>query len=154
VATASVTAGLGFLAGILWLDLIFDAQMLGMRERDDLQRAEALNSVSAYYRHALGGARRLDVFIAVVMMLTLAAIIVQWIGHASPAWVSWTSLIATVVPISIAAGHTIPSAKRLAATPPEATGERQRLARSVLRDHIVAFSGILLALSVQLAAGR
>src|SRR5262245_48842763 len=72
VTTATVTAGLGFLAGILWLDLIFDVQILGIREHEDLRRADALNSVATYYRHATGGARRLDLFIALVMVLTLA----------------------------------------------------------------------------------
>lgn len=154
MATATVTAGLGFLAGILWLDLIFDVQILGVGEHEDLRRADTLNSVATYYRHATGGARRLDLLIAVVMVLTLAAIIVQWCDQTNPLWVSCTSLIATALPIMLAAGHTLPSAKKLAATPPSATEERHRLARTVLRDHVVALSGIVIAIIVQLTAGH
>ena len=152
--TSYVTAGLGFLTGILWLDLIFDVHLLRHAQADTPAHDDALTLVSAYYRHATGGARPLDWLIALVMAATLTAVIVQLVGDACPDWVSWTSLIAAGGPIALAVTHTVPTAIRLGRTASGARTERARLARSVLRDHVLALTGIVVALVLQLRYGR
>ena len=148
-----VTAGLGFLAGVLWLDLIFDVHLLRHAQAGTPAHDDALALVSAYYRHATGGARPMDWLIALVMAATLTALIVQLSGDACAAWVSWASLVAAGGPIFLALTHTVPTAIKLGRTPSDARAERGRLARSVLRDHALALTGILVALTLQLTCG-
>jgi hypothetical protein len=154
VATTYITAGLGFLAGVLWLDLIFDLLVFRNAEAGTRAHEDALALVGAYYRHATGGARPMDLLIGVVMILTLVALILQRIGHECPTWVSVASLIAAGGPIGLALTHTVPNAIKLGATPNDASAERSRLARSVLRDHVLALAGIGTALVLQFAYGR
>jgi hypothetical protein len=154
VASTYVTAGLGFLAGILWLDLMFDVQLLRNARADTRAQHDGLALVSAYYRQATGGARPMQLLVAVVMVVTLAAMVVQLRSGACPLWVSWASLIATAGPIALAWTHTLPNAIKLGATPNDASAERERLARSVLQDHVIALTGIASALALQLACVR
>ena len=144
-----VIAGLGFLAGILWLDLIFDVQILRHAQSGTKAHEDALALMSTYYRHATGGARPMDLLIAVMMLVTLAAIIKELIGGGD--WVTWSTLIAAGGPIVLAGTHTVPSAVKLGATPREASVERRRLARTILREHVMALAGIVTALTLQLA---
>jgi hypothetical protein len=148
-----VTACLGFLAGILWMDLIFDVQTERGRKRGDQARQEALAVAATYYRHATGGARPMERLIAIVMIAAVASIIVQLSGGTTPRWVGALTLIATSVPIVLAILSTLPSAIALGATPDSMPDARARLARRILRDHLVAWTGILLALILQLVFG-
>ena len=153
MATNYVTAGLGFLAGILWLDLMFDVQLLrGRRARRD--PSEALASIAPYYRHATVRARPMNLLIAGVMVATLVAIALQLRDASTPAWVPRTSLVTCGVPIALAALSTVPSAIKLGTLPEGARDERNRLASRVLRDHLIALTGIVATLVVQLAFAR
>ena len=154
MATTYVTAGLGFLAAILWLDLMFDVQLLRNAQAAPQAQDDGLALVAAYYRHATGGASPMQLLIGVVMLVTLGAMIVQLSNGACPRWVSWASLIGAAGPIALAWAHTLPNAIKLGATPNDASAERNRLARSVLRDHLVALTGIGSTLALQLAYGR
>lgn len=149
VATTYVTAGLGFLAGILWLDLMFDVQLLRAR-RIQRNSSDALASIAAYYRHATLGARPMNLLIALVMAATLAAIVLQMTDEPTPHWVSWTSLFTSGLPITLAICSTVPSATKLGALPEQAHEERGRLANRVLRDHVIALMGIVGTLILQL----
>lgn len=149
--TPYVTAGLGFLAGILWLDLIFDVALLRHAQAGTPAHDKALSLVSTYYGHATGGARPMDLLIGAMMVATLTAMVLQLRAHACPAWVSWASLAAAGGPIALASTHTVPMAIKLGATPDDARAERTRLARGVLRDHVLALMGVIAALALQLA---
>lgn len=154
VGTACVTAGLGFLSGILWMDLMFDVQMLRSNRSDPHATERSLSVVAAYYRHATSGARPLDLLIAIVMVATLLALVAQLLAAASPRWLSWTSFVTAGGPIALALGHTVPSAIKLGALADDAAApERARLARVILRDHSIALVGIVGTLIVQLAFG-
>jgi hypothetical protein len=149
-----VTAGLGFLSGILWIDLMFDLQMLRSSRSDERAAERSLSAVAAYYRHATSGARPLDLMIAVVMIATVLALVAQLLAAASPRWLSWTSLITAGGPIALALAHTVPSAIKLGALA-DASGapERSGLARRILRDHLIALTGIVGTLLLQLLFG-
>jgi hypothetical protein len=145
--SALVAAGAGFLLAVLWFDLMFDVQAL--RHRDGALPDRPLASIAAYYRRVTIEARPMNRLVAVAMLTTLAAIAVQIADGDDPAWVGWTSLALAGVAIAIAGLHTVPAARRLAlrSDPP---GEQSRLARSILRDHLVCLAAIAALLTIQL----
>ena len=102
-----MTAGLGFLSGILWIDLMFDVQMLRASRSDARATERSLSAVAAYYRHATSGAGPLDLLIAIVMLATLLALAAQLLAAASPRWLSWTSFVTAGGPIALALLHTV-----------------------------------------------
>jgi hypothetical protein len=68
-------------------------------------------------------------------------------------WAGWTSLALAGAAVGLAAARTVPSAVRLGtrADPPAV---QSRLARSILRDHLVSFGTIAGVLAIQLAAAN
>jgi hypothetical protein len=143
---AFVTAGGGFLLAVLWFDLMFDVQALG--HRGPLPEP-VLDSISAYYARVTTAARPMNRLVALVMLATLAAIVVEIAKGETPAWVGWASLGLAGVAIGLAAAHTVPAAVRLGARrdPPDVQG---RLARSILRDHLVCLVAIAALVTLQL----
>jgi hypothetical protein len=148
---AFVTAGAGFLLAVLWFDLMFDVQALGHRGQGDLPE-RVLASISAYYRRVTTAARPMNRLVAAVMLATIVAIVIQIAEADAPAWAAWTSLLLAVSAIALAAAHTFPSAARLGARtdPPDV---QSRLARTILRDHVVCLAAITALVTIQLALG-
>jgi peptidoglycan/LPS O-acetylase OafA/YrhL len=148
--TAFVTAGAGFLLAVLWFDLMFDVQVL--RHRDEPVVPEGvLASIAGYYGRVTTRARPMNRLISAVMLGTLAAIVVQISQGDDPRWVGWTSLALVGSAVLLAATHTVPSAVRLGrrGDPLEV---QSRLARSILRDHILCLAAIASVLLIQLVS--
>jgi hypothetical protein len=143
---AIAAAGAGFLAAVLWFDLMFDVQARGGGE---LASAPALASISAYYRRVTTDARPMGLLVMLVMLVTVAAIVAGLVLRQGPWWSGAASLAAAAVPIGLARVRTIPYARRLGAgaDPPSVM---TRLARQVLADHLVCLSGIAVVLALQL----
>jgi hypothetical protein len=146
---AFVTAGGGFLLAVLWFDLMFDVQALG--RRGPLPDA-VLASIAAYYARVTTAARPMNRLVALVMLATIGAIVVEITRGDAPAWVGWLSLGLAVAAVGLAALHTVPAAVRLGARsdPVDVQG---RLARAILRDHLVCIAAIAALVTVQLAFG-
>ncbi len=146
---ACVAAGAAFLISVLWFDLMFDVQT---RKHDgDTLPAEVLASISAYYRRVTVEAWPMNRLIAVVMLLTVLAIIVELIHHADHWWIGWISLIAATSAIGLARVRTIPNAARLGRA--KGSVEQQTiLARTIYRDHLYCLAGMSTVLILQLAA--
>jgi hypothetical protein len=149
--TAFVTGGAGFLLAVLWFDLMFDVQVLRHREHD--APAEALASISGYYRRVTTSARPMNRLISVVMLATITAIIVQIAKGDDPRWVGWASLVLAASAVLLAASHTVPSAVRLGSRV-DAIDRQSRLARSICRDHLFCLAAIASLLAVQLVFAR
>jgi len=138
--TAVITAGAGFLAAVLWFDLMFDVQV--RRGPSD----EALESIRRYYRRVTTDARPMNQLVALVMLGTLAALVAQLIGSDAPDWASAASLALTAGAIGIAATRTVPNAVRVGA----GEGDAPRLTRAILGDHILCLGAIAGILVLQL----
>jgi hypothetical protein len=149
--TAFVTAGAGFLLAVLWFDLMFDVQ--ARRRRDGDLPEEVLSSTAGYYRRVTTAARPMNRLIAAVMVGTIVAIIVQLVQGDAPRWAAVVSLVLTAAAISVAAVHTVPSAVRLG-TRSDAIAGQSRLARSILRDHVLCITAVAVVLLLQLAFAR
>ena len=74
VATSLLTACSGFLFAVLWMDLMFDAQVLADRHPGGDLPESVLASIAGYYRRAVTGSRPMSRLIAVVMVVLLAAL--------------------------------------------------------------------------------
>jgi len=146
---AFVSAGAGFLLAVLWLDLMFDVQVL-RRPAGDLDEP-VLASIAGYYRRVTTTAAPMNRLVAAVMLLTLGAIVAEIAAGHAPAWVGWVSLALAAVPIGVAGARTVPSAVRLGARrdPPPRQSE---LAHAICRQHLFCLGSIAALLVVQLAA--
>jgi len=109
--SAFATAGAGFLLAVLWFDLMFDVQVIAHRGHELPE--EVLTSIASYYHRATTTARPMNRLIALVMLATLAAIVVEIVNGAGQVWVPWTSLALAMPPIVLAGARTVPSAVAL-----------------------------------------
>jgi len=148
--SAFVTAGAGFLLAVLWFDLMFDVQTIAHRGRELPE--EPLASIAGYYARVTTAARPMNRLIALVMLATVAAIVVELTGGQHPYWVPWASLPLALAPIGLAGGHTVPSAVRLG-TRRDPVTRQSELARSICREHLFCASCIAALLVVQLGFG-
>ena len=147
--SAFATAGGGFLLAVLWFDLMFDVQVLAHRSQPELPE-QTLASIAAYYRRVTTAARPMNRLIALVMLATVAAVIVEIADGRHPLWVPWTSLGLALPPIALAGAHTVPSAVRLGARG-DTAALQSALARSILREHVFCWLAIAALLVLQLA---
>ena len=144
-----VTAGAGFLLAVLWFDLMFDVQT--RKSAADPLPPEILASISAYYRRVTTEAYPMNRLVAVVMLLTLAAICVEIVRGEYAWWIGWGSLLLAGSGFVPTMMRTVPNARRLgrAEDTPE---ETSRLARAVCRDHMFSFARMSCVLVLQLIA--
>ncbi len=147
--SAFVTAGGGFLAAVLWFDLMFDVQV-ARRPGGDLPEP-VLASIATYYARVTTAARPMNRLIAAVMIATLAAVIIELAEGPRPAWAAWASLAAALAPILLAGTRTVPAAVRLGQRR-DGLSEQSRLARSVFAQHLFCLASIAALLALQLAA--
>jgi len=138
----------GFLLAVLWFDLMFDVQVLRHRTGD--LPDDVLGSIAAYYRRVTVDARPMGHAVGLVMVVGLAAVLVQLGSGRVPRWAALASLALAVPPIAVAAGRVLPNAIRLGRrTDPIAV--QSALARRICRDHLLCLAAIAGFLAVQLA---
>lgn len=140
----------GFLAAVLWMDLMFDFQALN---HAGVLPAEVLASVAAYYYHVTTGAAPMGSVVSLVMLLTVVGAVVQLSKPAIPLWVRAGVLVTALVPTLLALAVIVPAATRLGAQadPPALQTE---LVRDVLRGHLVCLGSVLVYLALQIFASR
>ena len=146
VVAPLLTACSGFLLAVLWMDLIFDVQVLGHRSAVHELPEPVLASIAGYYHRATTTSRPMSRLIALVMVLLLAALGVQAVRGHDPGWLLVMSAGLAGVPVVLALTHTVPCAVRLGKRADSAS-EQTRLARSICRDHLIC-AGCMLAFLV------
>ena len=144
-------AGVGFLAAVLWFDLMFDVQVRGHRDAE--LPAEVRDSIAAYYRRVTTNAFPMNRLVAAAMLATLAALVGEVAGSDVPAWAAWCSLGLTAAAVGLAAGRTVNNAVRLGSQAGTAT-EQSVLARTIFRDHVACVAAVGVALGLQIAGAR
>jgi hypothetical protein len=135
-----LTACSGFLLAVLWMDLIFDVQVL--RNKDADLSEPVLASIAAYYHRATTTSRPMSRLIVVVMLILLGALGFQAVRGHDPGWLLVTSAILAAVSMLLALTHTVRSAVRLGQRTDGPT-EQSRLAREIYRDHLVCAGSML-----------
>lgn len=140
----------GFLLAVLWMDLMFDVQVL--RQRDAELPEDVLASIAAYYRRVTTTASPMGRLVGAVMATTLIALGVDlFVGERRG--VALASLPLAAGPILLALVRVYANAARLGARsdPPV---RQSALARSICRDHLFCFGAILAFVALQLWAAR
>jgi hypothetical protein len=144
---ALASAGAGFLACVLWFDLMFDIQ--ARSEMDGNVAPAARSSIAAYYARVTTNARPMNRLVPVAMVITVVAVIGELVRDALPAWRAILSLALTLGAIGLAAGRTVRNAVRLGQQRDDAATQ-SRLARTILHDHIICLSAVGAVLVLQL----
>lgn len=129
-----MTACSGFLLAVLWMDLMFDVQVLDHRNAAELPEA-TIASIAGYYRRATTTSRPMSHLIAGVMAILLIALGLRLAGGRDPVWLVAVSVPLAVAPILLAVVRTVPNAVRLGlrdGTPAQQT----RRARAICLDHL------------------
>lgn len=150
VVTPLLTACGGFLLAVLWMDLIFDVQVLQNRSAATELPEPVLASIAAYYHRATTTSRPMSRLIALVMLALLAVLGFQsWKGH-DPGWLLAASAALAGAPIVLALTRTVPNAVRLGHRA-DGPAEQTRLAHAVCRDHLVCAGAMLGFLALRVA---
>jgi NADH:ubiquinone oxidoreductase subunit 6 (subunit J) len=89
--------------------------------------------------------------VALVMLLTLAAICVEIVRGEYAWWIAWGSLLVAASGFVPTLMRTVPNARRLG-TAQDSPEERTRLARAICRDHMLSFARMSVLLILQLIA--
>ena len=143
-------AGAGFLLAVLWFDLMFDVQT--RKYTGDPLPPEVLTSISAYYRRVTTEAYPMNRLVALVTLLTLAAICAEIVQGENPWWIAWGSIALAGSGFVPTMTRTVPDARRLG-TGADSLEEQSRLARAICRDHMLSFARMAVVLGLQLTAG-
>jgi uncharacterized membrane protein YbhN (UPF0104 family) len=142
VVAPLLTACSGFLLAVLWMDLIFDVQVLPHRSAGDELPEPVLASIAGYYHRATTTSRPMSRLIALVMLILLGALGFQATRGRDPDWLMLTSAALAGVPVLLALIHTVPAAVRLGKRVDGLSGQT-RLARSICRDHLICATCVL-----------
>jgi uncharacterized membrane protein len=151
VATSVPAACGGFLIAVLWMDLIFDSQVVAHRGADVLPEP-VLASIAGYYHRATTTSRPMSMLIATVMVILLVVLAARAVYVDSRGWVVAVTAVLAGVPILLALIRTVPNAVRLGKRL-DSAAEQTRLARAIFLDHVVclglmsAFVALLLSTS-------
>ena len=137
----------GFLLAVLWMDLMFDVQVLRYQDEDSELPEEVLSSTAAYYRRVTTEARPMGYAIGLVMLVTIAAVITE-IASGPSAWIGWVSLLFGGGPIALALLRVYPNAVRLGSRSDSPLGQ-SALARSICRDHLLCFGSMVVFVIAQ-----
>jgi hypothetical protein len=135
------------LLAVLWFDLMFDVQVRG-NAGGELPES-VLASIAAYYARVTTTSRPMSRLVLLAMLVTIGALIATLLGGDLPNSRAAIALALTIVAVSLAGAHTVPAAVRLG-TERDDAATQSRLARSILRDHLVCIAAIAVTLLVLL----
>ena len=148
--TPFVTAAAGFLAAVLWFDLMHDVQASG---GNDPLPEHVLASIAGYYRRVTTDAHPMNRLVAAAMVAMVGTIAAQLAAGDAPRWMSAICLLAALSATGLAAGRTVRNAVRLGLRG-DASDVQSRLARSIRRDHTLCLAAITVVLVLELGFGR
>ena len=140
----------GFLAAVLWFDLMFDVQVLGEPEGQGTVLPEpVLASISSYYRRVLIDASPMGRLVGITML-------VGWVGVGMQLWrrelhgaLGWATALLLFAPTTLAAVRVVPYARRLAMRR-DSLEVQSDLARTICFDHQICLAAILAFIALQL----
>ena len=140
--TPLLTACSGFLLAVLWMDLMFDAQVFADTGPGGDLPEPVLDSIARYYRRAVTESRPMSHLIALVMVVLLGVLGFRAVRGLDPGWLVALSSVLAGAPILLAATHTVPNAARLGSRS-GGPATQSALARSICRDHVACAACML-----------
>jgi hypothetical protein len=146
--SALLTACGGFLLAVLWMDLIFDIQVLGKGHRNGALPESVLASIAAYYHRATTESLPMGRLIAVVMAIAVLGSAVALVAGRGGFELRVLAVALVVGPTALAAARVVPNAVRLGARKDD-VATQSSLARAICRDHLLCLVAIAAFLVVE-----
>ena len=140
----------GFLLAVLWMDLMFDVQVLGGQRRRELPE-DVLSSIAAYYRRVTTLARPMGHLVGAMMLIGMLTLLLQTVRGGERRWIAVVSLFLFGVSAALGLLHVYPNAVRLGSRADSAL-EQSRLARAIHREHLLCLGAMLSFVVLQLLA--
>src|SRR5947208_1760589 len=145
-----IAASAGPLIAGLWFDLMFDVQVWPHRPAAEAPDS-ALASSAAYYRRVTTDASPMGRLVSLIMAVLLIGLTAQAVSSDAPICVSAVSFPCALLAISLAALRVFGRARRLGSRA-DSPAVQSRLARSILRDHLVCLAAMSVLLTTQIIA--
>ena len=142
----------GFLLAVLWMDLMFDVQVLGHGPQREELPEEVLGSIAAYYRRVTTLARPMGHVVGGMMLIGILILLLQTLRTGQLRWIGVASLLLFGAPAALALFYVYPSAVRLGSRA-DPLLEQSRLARAIHRGHLLCLGAMLSFVLLQLLAG-
>ena len=139
----------GFLLAVLWMDLIFDTQVLGKGRENRTLPEPVLGSIAAYYRRATTESYPMSRLIAVVMVAAVVGSVVALLAGRGGFELRLLAVTLVAGPTVLAAARVVPNAVRLG-TRKDDLSTQTSLARAICRDHLVCLAAVAAFLAVEL----
>jgi uncharacterized membrane protein YfcA len=143
-----LTACGGFLLAVLWMDLIFDTQVLGRSLENGALPESVLASIAAYYRRATTDSRPMSRLIAFVMAIAVLGSTFALFAGRGAFKLRLLAVSLVAAPTALAAVRVVPNAVRLGARKDDLVTQTW-LARAICRDHFVCFAAIAAFIAVE-----
>jgi len=141
---------IGFMLGILYIDLMFDVMSVPHRRSGTALPKEVLDPITHYY----GRVTQNPYVLMFVMLTATLSLVLQIVYGLAPRWAAYTSLAAMGLAMVAGIVKVIPSARRLASGRDPAEVQT-RLIHGVFTAHVLLLACILVLAVIQLvAAGR
>jgi hypothetical protein len=140
----------GFLLAVLWMDLIFDTQVLGKPRENAALPESVLALIAAYYRRATTDSYPMSRLIAAVMGVAVLGSAVALFAGSGALLLRLLALTLVVGPAALARVRVVPNAVRLGARSDDLATQTS-LARAICRDHLVCLAGVSAFVAVELA---
>src|SRR5262249_43625406 len=137
-AESVLAACAGFLLGVLWMDLMFDVQVLRQPGGAPLPEP-VLASIAGYYHRVTTDASPMGTLIAAVMLVAVTGALWQLVRRPGPRTAIAALLIA--VPVALALGRVVPDAVRLGLRQ-DPIDVQSALARGICRGHLVCLASV------------
>jgi len=145
-----IAASGGFLLAILWMDLIFDVQVLRHRRAPGALPEPVLASIAAYYRRATTDSRPMSRLIALAMAVAVLGSAWELARGDGPLAARAAALALCAAPAGLAGARVVPNAVRLGTRRDDA-GTQSALARGICRDHLFCLASISAFLALRVA---
>jgi len=138
----------GFLAAVLWFDLMFDVQVVG---HAGVLPEAVRASVGGYYRRVTTDAHPMQRLVGAVMLTTLVASLVV-LRHRARRTLHVVAMLLAWAPIGLAAARVFPNAVRLGVMSDD-PAVQSRLAHAIFTDHVFCLVAMASFTALQVACG-
>jgi hypothetical protein len=140
----------GFLLGVLWMDLMFDVQVL-RHPGGAVLPEPVLASIAGYYHRVTTDAQPMGSLIAAVMVVAVGGAL--WRAIRMPGWRTALSVLLVTGPVALALGRVVPNAVRLGLRS-DPVAVQSELARGIFRGHLVCLASVAAFLFLELHGAR
>jgi hypothetical protein len=128
----------GFLLAVVWMDLIFDVQVL-RSPRGAALPEPVLASIAGYYRRATTDSRPMSRLIALVMLVAVLGSLLELVRGDGALAARATAVALCAAPTLLAGVRVVPNAVRLGQRSDD-VATQSALARAVCRDHLLCLA--------------